>query len=68
MQTRSSIPTFATVHLAIKYGIVRLKKNCRITDAELESKHTERKKLKKEILEITGKLRRKVKVTIALNK
>ena len=33
-------------------------------DIELQNKHTENKKLKKKILEVTGKLRRKVTVII----
>ena len=40
-------------------------------DAELQNKHTEKRKLKKKILEVTGKLRRKVTVityNIASNK
>ena len=31
-------------------------------DAELQNKHTEKRKLKKKILEVTGKLRKKVRV------
>ena len=60
------IPTFATVHLAIKHGTTRLKKKIAriIMDAELQNKHTEKRKLKKKILEETGKLRRKVTVII----
>ena len=60
------IPTLATVHLAIKYGAIWLKKKivCIIMDIELQNKHTENKKLKKKILEVTGKLRRKVTVII----
>ena len=60
------IPTFATVHLAIKHGTIRLKKKIAriIIDAELQNKHTEKSKLKKKILEVTGKLRRKVTVII----
>ena len=33
-------------------------------DAELQNKHTEKRKLKKKFLEVTGKLRRKVTVII----
>ena len=60
------IPTFATVHLAIKHGTIRLKKKIAriIIDAELQNKHTEKSKLKKKILEVTGKLRRKLTVII----
>ena len=60
------IPTFATVHLAIKHGTIRLKKKIArmIMDTELQNKHTEKRKLKKKILEATGKLRRKVTVII----
>ena len=60
------IPTFATVHLAIKHGTIRLKKKiaCIIMDAELQSKHTEKRKLKKKILEVTGRVRKKVTVII----
>ena len=66
MQTRRFEPTFATVHLAIKHGTIRLKKKIahKIMDAELQNKHTEKRKLKKNFLEVTGKLRRKVTVII----
>ena len=33
-------------------------------DAELQSKHTEKRKLKKKILEVTGRVRKKVTVII----
>ena len=60
------IPTFATVHLVIKLGTIRLKKKITrtIMDAELQNKHTEKRKLKKKVLEVTSNLRRKVTVII----
>ena len=60
------IPTFAMVHLVIKHETIRLKKKIPliIMDAELQNKHTEKRKLKKKILEVTGKLRKKVRVII----
>ena len=53
-----------TIHLAIKHGTIGLKKKIAriIQDAELQNKHTEKRKLKKKILEVTGKLRKKVRV------
>ena len=36
-----------------------------IMDAELQNKNTEKRKLKKKVLEVTGKFRRKVTVIIS---
>ena len=54
------------VHLVIKHETIRLKKKIPliIMDAELQNKHTEKRKLKKKILEVTGKLKKKVRVII----
>ena len=50
----------------VKDRAIRLKKKIAriIMDAELQNKHTEKRKLKKKFLEVTGKLRRKVTVII----
>ena len=50
----------------VKDRTTQLKKKiaCIIMDADLQNKHTEKRKLKQKFLEVTGKLRRKVTIII----
>ena len=60
------IYTCCAYDFVVKDRAIRLKKKIAriIMDAELQNKHTEKRKLKKKFLEVTGKLRRKVTVII----
>ena len=55
----NAIPTFANVNLSTQYGSYKLKKRIAriIMENELQCKHTEKKKVRKEILQLDKKLR-----------
>ena len=58
-KTANIIPTFANVNLSTQYGSYKLKKRIAriIMENELQCKHTEKKKVRKEILQLDKKLR-----------
>ena len=57
-KTTNVIPTFANVNLSTQYGSYKLKKRiARIMENELQCEHMEKKKVRKEILQIDKKLR-----------
>ena len=58
-KTSNVIPTFGNVNLSTQYGSYKLKKRIAriIIDNELQCKHTEKKKVRKEILQLDKKLR-----------
>ena len=58
-ETSNVIPTFANVNLSTQYGSYKLKKHIAriIMENELQCKHTEKKKVRKEILQLDKKLR-----------
>ena len=59
MQNANVIPIFANANLSTRYGSYKLKKRIAriIMENELQCKHTEKKEIKKEILQLDKKLR-----------
>ena len=65
-KTWDAIATFANVNLSTQYGSYKLKKHIAriIMENELQCKHTEKKKVRKEILQLDKKLRLYLNIVI----
>ena len=65
-KTSNVIPTFGNVNLSTQYGSYKLKKRIAriIMENELQCKHTEKKKVRKEILQLDKKLRLSLNIVI----